>query len=259
VSSDLRRTARRRRALVGLIAATCSVASSACAGGAPLLHPAHVLRPGEVSIGAGVSGQFKNLTNPTAKNGDTSSALLDSVAVAPGVAPWVSGRVGIVHDFEGGITYTGREIRIDGRHAWNFGPFALSAGLGATALVPKPLPGDSGSVYGGGADLPVIFGWSSTADLYSIWFGPRAGFEFLKGQVLESQFEPSGSATTFAPVSGHHIYVGGLVGFRVGFRYFHAALELSVAYHTSGGTIGPDDVTARDVSIAPAAGLVLSF
>ncbi len=241
--------------------ASLVVGLSGCAGGVPLMHPAHVLRPGEVSFGAGVSGQFKAEPEQTTaqKTPDTAATLLDNLAVAPGVAPWISGRVGIVHDFEGGITYTGRELRIDGRHAFPLGPLKLSVGLGGTALVPRPLPGDAGSVSGGGADLPVLLGWSSTADLYAIWFGPRGGFEILTGHVLVDQLDPSAPDTEVANVSGKHFYVGGVAGFRVGFRYFHAALELNVEYHAAMGSFGAEDVTAHNVSVVPAGAMALSF
>ena len=134
-----------------------------------------------------------------------------------------------------------------------------SIGLGGTVLLPKPLPGDSGSVYGAGGDIPFLVGWSSSADLYSLWFGPRVGFEILGGRVLENQFLAGGSDNRFDELSGQHVYAGGLVGFRVGFRHFHAALELDVNYHFAAGSFGPEETTVENLSIAPAGAMIVSF
>ncbi|MFO0611091.1 MAG: hypothetical protein U0414_00790 [Polyangiaceae bacterium] len=244
------------------VAVTAALASAlaGCGGGAPLLHPAHVLNPGDVSFGAGVIGQFGALDPPPpARPDDRGAPLLDSITVAPGVSPFVAGRVGITGGFEAGLTYTGREIRIDGRKAFTFKPWSLSLGLGGTVLLPKPLPGDSGSVYGAGADLPFLVGWKSDADLYSFWFGPRVGFEILGGRVLENQFVAGGSDNRFDDLSGQHVYAGGLLGFRVGFRHFHAALELDVNYHFAAGTFGPEEASSENLSIAPAGAMIASF
>jgi hypothetical protein len=225
-----------------------------------LLHPAEVLHPGQVAFGAGIAGQFKTESQDVStRAGDTSAPLLDTITVAPGASPYIAGRVGITGGFEGGLTYTGRQARIDGRKAFPVGPLVLSLGLGGSVLLPKPLPGDIGSVYGGGGDLPVLLGWASTADLYAVWFGPRAGFEILGGRVVESAFDPQGSDDKFADVSGHHVWFGGLAGFRVGFRYFHAALELDVDYHLAGGKLGTEEVSSHNLSIAPAGAMILSL
>ncbi len=250
----------RARIIAILLSAGSACFSSGCSGGAPLLHPAHVLSPGQVSIGAGLSGEFGVLkqTKPKA-NTDKSAPFLNEIAVAPGVAPWVSGRVGIDNDFEAGLTYTGRSARVDARHAFKIAPLTMSLGLGATALLPKPRDNDSFSAYGGGGDIPLIFGWSSTADLYSIWFGPRVGFEILGGRALASEFSVGGSSTQFTKLAGQHLYFGGLVGMQVGFRYFHAAIELDGAYHLAHGTFGDVDATAHDFAITPSGALILSL
>ena len=246
--------------IVAILLAGATTFVAGCSGGAPLLHPAHVLSPGQVSMGGGLSGQFGVLKQTTNKNlGDKSGPFLDELAVAPGVAPWVSARVGIDNAFEAGLTYTGRSARVDVRHAFKIAPLTMSIGLGATALLPKPRNDDSFSAYGGGGDLPLLFGWSSTAELYSIWFGPRVGFEMLGGRALSSEFSVGGSSTQFTKLSGQHVYFGGLVGMQVGFRYFHAAIEIDGAYHLAQGTFGDVDAKARDFAITPAGALILSF
>lgn len=244
---------RRPIALVALLA-------TGCGGGAPLLHPAHVLNPGDVSFAGGVAGQFGALDPAPAKRpDDISPQLLDTIAVASGVSPYVAGRVGITGGFEAGLTYTGREIRIDGRKSFTKKPWSFSLGLGGTVLLPKPLPGDSGSVYGAGGDLPFLIGWTSDADLYSLWFGPRVGFEILGGRVLENQFVSGGDDNRFDDLSGEHVYAGGLIGFRVGFRHFHAGLELDINYHFAHGTFGPEETSTENLSIAPAGAMIVSF
>ena len=63
--------------------------------------------------------------------------------LGPGISPWVSARVGLPHANEAGLTYTGRSLRLDGRHAFSLGgAWALSLGLGASAV--------AGFVIGGG-------------------------------------------------------------------------------------------------------------
>lgn len=244
----------------GAFAAMIAAMLAGCGGGAPLLHPAHVLNPGDVALGAGVTAQFGALDPPPAERpDDRGPQLLDSIAVASGVSPFVAGRVGISGGFEAGLTYTGRQIRVDGRKAFPFKRWTLSIGLGGSVLLPKPLPGDSGSVYGAGGDIPFLVGWSSSADLYALWFGPRVGFEILGGRVLENQFVAGGDDNRFDDLSGQHVYAGGLVGFRVGFRHFHAALELDVNYHFAAGSFGPEETSIENLSIAPAGAMIVSF
>jgi len=156
-----------------------------CAGGAPLLHPAHVLPEGTMSVGAGLSGQvaLKPIA-PAATNAEEQGSL-QNLGVSPGVAPWISGRLGLPGENEAGLTYSGRTIRADGRHAFSLGKPTLSVGLGVSAIAAHP-PGsgsDPSGVYGGGLDIPVLLGVHSASDLYAFWFGPRAGFEYLAGGI----------------------------------------------------------------------------
>jgi hypothetical protein len=218
-----------------------------------------VLSPGKVSVGAGLSGEVGALKQTAGSPGDKSAPFLDSVAISPGVSPWVAGRVGIDHDFEAGVTYTGRAARVDARHAFRISPLTMSLGLGATAILPKPQSNDTYSVYGGGGDIPLVFGWTSDAELYSIWFGPRMGFELLGGRATPSLFVDGGANDRFAQVSGQHLYFGGLAGMWVGFRTFHAAIEIDAAYHLAHGRFGDIDAKARDLSITPSGALILAL
>jgi hypothetical protein len=89
------------------------------------LHPAHTLRPGKVTFGAGASGTF--IAGPAKTSLDEARAVttsgsiatdeeeqkltegtITSVLATPGVAPWVGARAGIAERTEAGAAYTGR-------------------------------------------------------------------------------------------------------------------------------------------------------
>jgi hypothetical protein len=247
-----------------------------CGGGAPLLHPAHVLPPGDVTVGAGLSGQIalKPLPPATLPAGQEAQndATLQDLGVAPGVAPWISGRMGLAGSNEVGLTYAGRSVRLDGRHAFSLGKPTLSVGLGASAVMARR-PGegfDTSGVFGGGADVPVLLGLRSTSDIYSLWFGPRAGFEIVSGRL---QLGPTGpeAAATQLEVSGRHFYGMLVAGIRVGFRHVHVAIELDAAYHRIDGTFtavkpasgsgapATTSTNVQQVTLTPAGALEVSF
>ncbi|WP_438016447.1 hypothetical protein WMF18_37390 [Sorangium sp. So ce315] len=255
-----------RRWAAGLLAIACA----GCHGGGPLLHPAHVLRPGTVSLGGGVSGEMliagavaappdAGASAGPAATEDAARRKLSEIAVAPGVAPWVSGRVGIEGDNEAGLTYTGRALRLDGRHAFSLGEAtALSVGLGASALFAGG-PGSEGSdVHGAGIDVPVLLGFRSDADLYALWFGPRLGLELLGGEVRL----PAAGAATPGPLvdaSGQHLRVGFVLGVRGGFRHVHVAVEATATYHHAAGEIAGAPVSIDQGTIVPGGGLTVTF
>jgi hypothetical protein len=232
-----------------------------------LLHPAHVLPPGDVSVGAGVSGQLALKPLPPESQANAQHVgSLQNLSVAPGVAPWVSGRVGIVGGNEAGLTYAGRELRLDARHAFSLGKVTLSAGLGASAVIARrPGDGADGSgVFGGGADVPLLIGVKSTNDIYALWFGPRAGFEIISGRLQLAE-----AASSLFDISARHFYGGLVAGMRVGFRHVHAAIELNAAYHRADGsfkTTGPPgspgtstSTSVQQITLTPAGALEISF
>jgi hypothetical protein len=226
-----------------------------CGGSSPLLHPAHVLNPGKTSVAGGMSGQLSVARD----RDDDGRSIVEDVAVAPGVAPFVGARIGIEGDNEAGIAYTGRAARIDFRHAFRIAPLHLSLGVGGNALLPKPNDDDSLSVYGGGADFPVLLGWTSDADLYSVWFGPRGGFDIFGGNAASSLIRAGGSETSTETLSGSHGYFGGVAGLRVGFRHVHAALELDVLYHLGSVSFDDDSFSGGALTISPSGALAVSF
>jgi hypothetical protein len=197
-------------------------------------------------------------------------ASLQNLTVSPGVAPWAAGRIGFEGSNEAGLTYSGRTLRLDGRHAFLLGKgnVAISVGLGASALMAeRPGSDQAGGVFGGGADLPVLLGIRSASDLYAFWLGPRVGFEILSGRT---QLTDSSGMGTLYDVSGKHFYTGLTVGARVGFRHVHLALELNAAYHHADGSYqtspmgmtpggAPTSSSVQQISITPAGAIVVNF
>lgn len=247
------------RAHAPWLVALATVALAGCGGGAPLLHPAHVLAPGFVDFAAGVSGRAA--VGATASGKD--DAALERVSIAPGVSPVVAARIGLQGQNELGLGYYGRSVRLDARHAFDIGGAALSLGLGASAIVPgRPTGAQEGDdVYGAGADLPIIFGARSRSDLYAVWIGARGGFELFRG-TLPAVATPAGSADAAAPVldvDGRHVFGGALVGLRAGFRHLHVAIEVDAAYHHAWGSLGAASASVDGFSITPAGALVASF
>lgn len=232
-----------------------------CAGGAPLLHPAQVLPAGAMSVGAGLSGQVALKPISPAPTNVEEQGSLQSLGVSPGVAPWVSGRLGFAGSNEAGITYSGRDVRVDGRHAFSLGKPTLSIGLGVSALIPHA-PGsgsDPSGVYGGGFDVPVLIGVQSASDIYAFWFGPRGGFEYLAGGIqLADQTVP-------LDVHATHEYASLVAGFRVGFRHVHVAVELDATYHHADGDFVPSgsmattSVSVQQLTLTPAGALEVNF
>lgn len=225
-----------------------------CGGAMPLGHPAHALPAGKVNVGAGVAGTFALGTRPTVGR---PTARFQDLAIGPDVSPWVSARAGLGSGFEAGLGASARAVRLDGRRAFTFcgGRCALSIGVGASALVgPKPSGGggDATKAYGGGIDVPLLVGWHSKADLYSLWAGPRVGAQLLSGQL-----DPG--TGVLVPVSGRAMSVGGLVGLRAGLRHLFAVVELEVAHRFATGTIGAETVSVAGCAVTPFGGLVVSF
>lgn len=250
----------------------CGSVLVGCSGGAPLLHPAHVLRPGHAAVGAGVSGRLAAASDVSAAADAALSeeavaangARIEDVVLAPGVAPYVAGRVGIDGDNEAGITYTARAFRLDVRHAFHFGPLFLSAGVGGSAVFPRVREEggqEVGTATGGGGDLPVLLGVRSASDLYAVWLGPRGGFELLRGELRDDAvFVPDTPVgADLADFDATHGFVGGLVGMRVGFRHFHVALEAAAAYHRVDGSVGSTEVSIDFLELTPAGAAIISF
>ncbi|MFO0739219.1 MAG: hypothetical protein U0270_25195 [Labilithrix sp.] len=199
-------------------------------------------------------------SNPTYAKG-----ALVAAAVAPGLAPFAGARVGIGRQFESGLAYTGRGVRVDVRRGFDDGAWTYSAGLGGSAALygrqqGSDLPNvDLGSLRGFGLDLPLLAGWQSSAGVYQLWFGARGGFERVTVEQLRS--EPK-SVTLGAPpieLEATRFYGGAVVGLAVGFKHVHVALEGSAAYQIVNGSYNETKATVRGLTISPATALWWTF
>jgi hypothetical protein len=249
---------------------------SACGGGLPLLHPAHVLSAGQTSFGAGMSDRFvlgaekraldeAQLRAPgaplPANDPGYTRGLLVAVAEGPALAPWVSARVGIPGSNEGGLSYTGQALRADGRHAFEWDNSALSLGLGLTGRgfgqSALDLPGaDLSHASGVGLDLPLLFGYHTDADLISIWAGLRGAYDHWSGKVTLDSDAPF-------TLSAGRLSAGPVLGLAVGLSPLWVAAELEVDYSHVTGTLDRAgshyDAQQDGWSARPAGALIAKF
>jgi len=249
--------------------------ATGCGAGAPLLHPAHVLGTGDVRAAAGISAQGiagdVSQSLKDTQNTDTTQGLpqdpgytrgaLALVALAPGIAPFVSARVGLGSQFEGGVTYTGRGARIDARRAFTFGSWALSVGAAldgtfAGGSSSTKLAGvDIGSLRGFGFDVPILFGWRSSGGIYQAWIGARGGYahHFISAVTTEPKL------TGPVPLDADQAHFGGLFGIATGFRHVHVALELEIDFQHIDGNLNGVKASVQGVSVTPATALWWDF
>jgi hypothetical protein len=262
-----------------------------CGGATPLLHPAHVLAPGEIRAEAGIAARavvgnmgdaLKSAGNeaanakalgqdPCATGCSTTYAegALVAAAMAPDLSPVAGARVGVGAEFEGGIMYTGRGARIDLRRAFALGKrptaWALSIGLGVDFAFEgrnsnNGLPDvDNANLFGVGGDLPVLLGWKSSANLYYVWLGARFGYEHDTIQPRNSETVPPDGQSTAPQLAGDRFAVGGLLGLAIGFRHIHVALELEADYALVTGSFGGTSAKVEGLSLTPATALWLDF
>ena len=118
------------QAAATVVTVIAAVALGGCAGGSPLLHPAQTLEAGVIRAAGGVSANVavgsiaedvrvardqatRNVDVPgtPGSNPQYAKGALVVAAVAPGLAPFISARVGVGSQYEGGIAYTGRGAR----------------------------------------------------------------------------------------------------------------------------------------------------
>jgi hypothetical protein len=271
--------------LVGIAAAGLGLGLVGCGGGLPLLHPATVLPEGEVRAEAGLSatvavGDLSNAINaaqldsaasggpPTTPGSDPTYArgALVLASVGPGLAPIAGARVGIGWQSEGGLVYTGRSVRADIRRSFTLGEgWALSLEIaGSSALYGRQSGGplynvSLGQLHGWGADVPLLVGYESSGGLYQLWFGPRGGWEHV--DISDVTTPPNNQPLGMAPVglSATRFWGGGVLGFAIGFRHLHVAMELDAAYVTISGSYNATNVTVGGLSLAPAAALWWDF
>lgn len=231
-----------------------------CGGGAPLFHSVQAVPKNTVTFGAGFSGAVLPLVS-TGEGAATDRSRLEEGAVSPGLAPWVGARLGVGEGVDVGLAYTGRLARFDARRV--FSPSTsidVSMGLGASGIFPRRIERLGLAVGGVGGDVPLLVGWRSAGDVYSVWLGARGGAEMLRGRA-----DPTTNGGTAAlvatsdEVSGWHAHAGGLLGLRVGFRHLHALLEIDAAMHWAEADLGTRRVSLGVFAIAPGGALVARF
>jgi hypothetical protein len=268
-------------ALVACAAATLV----GCAGGGPLLHPAHTLPKGEVRVAAGLSadaigGQAASSlvaaknevaadVNGTVLNDPTFvKGALVAAAIGPGIAPFAGARVGLGYDFEGGLAYTGRSARGDVRRAFTFGEdnaWAVSIGVGGSAVLygrlqGSTLPGvDLSDLKGYGVDVPLLMGYRSTGGLYMVWFGVRGGWEH--DAIAEVTSETKAVTLGVPPVglTADRYWGGGVLGAATGFRHVHVALELDAQVEYVTGQFGGTSSSVTGAAIVPSTAVWFEF
>ncbi len=250
------------------------------------MHPARTLPPGETRLAGGLSGQFApgaladhlrdargraaadpaGVPGAPGSNPDYARGALVAAAVAPGIAPYVSARVGLRSAFEGGLAYTGRAVRIDVRRSFDDKALSLSLGIGGSAALygrdpgVNALPGvDLSALKGYGADVPVLVGWQSAGGIYRLWGGARGGFERDSLARLSTEPKDVPQGTTSMTLDATRFYAGGVLGVATGVRHVHVAIELQVAYQTASGTYNGTAVSVTGVSISPATALLWTF
>ncbi|HEY6463808.1 MAG TPA: hypothetical protein VIY73_26745 [Polyangiaceae bacterium] len=251
-----------------------------CGGGLPLLHPARTLPAGQARASGGFSGTIALGTlsdairnaesdpNGGGVTGDTTFAkgALVAASVGPGLSPLVSARVGVGWQSEGGLAYTGRAIRADIRRSFDLSThWALSIGAGGSAALYGHQDGSTledvslNQLHGWGADVPLLVGYQSTGDIYMVWLGARGGGEHV--DISDVTSEPKAVTLGSPPVglSATRYWGGGLLGFAVGFRHVHVALELDASYATITGTYAGTSATVAGVTLAPATALWWDF
>lgn len=279
----------------GLLAAAVGLAlgSTGCSGALPLFHGANTLPKGFTTAGAGVaanvlrgdastalrSAQETTVVGAAVQPNDQSAyrrGALVAASFAPGVTPWVGARAGLGHDFEAGLSYTQRALRIDARRSFELAPKVhFSAGVGAMTVLGRRGDGDSGDLAGLdlaglrglGVDVPLLVGWQSDSELIRLYGGARVGYEAVDGDigvssiVKPSEVNPSTGQSLEGKVSisGHRTWATGVAGLALGFRHFFGIVELAAGAGWAKGSVDGDSVKATGILLSPGAALVARF
>ena len=238
------------------------------------MHPAHALPPGKTAFAAGVSDHFvlgderralddARRRPPGSPEFSRRAELGTLVALVEGprLAPFVAARVGIAGKNEAGLSYAGSALRVDARHAFEWGKNALSVGVGLTASGlahdALDLPGtDLSRAHGFGVDLPVLYGYRSDAELIAVWAGLRASFDhWSAGVALDQQGH--------FQLAARRIAAGPVLGLSVGLPPLRVGLELAVDYADVTGSLdrggAPSEAHVAGWSVRPAGALIAKF
>ena len=169
-------------------------------------------------------------------------------------------------DVEGGLSYTGRSVRADVRRSFALSQtWSLSLGVGGSAVLygrqdASDLPAvDLGELHGWGADVPVVIGYASDGDLYTLWLGARTGWEHVDIGGVTSVPDSVDLGGASPPLSATRFWGGGLLGAAVGFRHVHVAMEIDVSYEDIVGDFNQTHAQASGLAVAPAGALWWTF
>lgn len=248
---------------------------SGCGGGVPLLHPAHVLPAGHAGFSVGLSDRRLLGDNqraldeaaqspagvPPEKDLRAARGALVATIEGPEIAPFAAARVGLPLSNEAGLSYSGQAVRGDLRHGFDWGEYALSAGLGVTGRfghtsVTLPADTDLSGAHGIGLDLPILFGYRSDADLISVWGGVRGSLDHWSGSI---SLDPNPAFE----LDARRLSVGPIVGMSLGLPPFWVSAELELDYaHLTGSLDRPGtrfDAKIDGWSARPAGALTAKF
>lgn len=277
----------RERACIALVGGVVfgSSGTIGCGGGGPLLHPARTLPSGEVRATGGVAAQIAagplsddiriardiaardpgNTPGQPGGNPEYAKGALVAAAVAPGLSPFVGARVGVGDNFEGGLAYMGRGVRVDMRRSFDSGKWSYSAGLGLSATLAGKQQGselpnvDLESIKGYGGDIPLLAGWESAGGIYKTWFGVRGGFERYIVETLSSEPKTTVIGNPAIRLEANRAWGGALFGIATGFNHVHVALEISAYYQVVSGSYNDTNVTVKGLTVQPATALWWTF
>ena len=256
-----------------------------CAGGTPMMHPAHPLPSDGMSAGTGLSARFIGgkakeaiSAQDSAAEGSVGPGTAIHAALSPGLAPWAALRVGLGQDWEGGLTYTGRSARADLRHAWVSENTALSIGVGGSALLSQQASRtsyasvggvDTGATTGWGCDIPVLVGIRSSTRLTEFWLGVRGGYENSSTQLGVPDTPPADDLTApgtthDAGVQANQWRLAAVAGMTFGRSPVWLVVETQLAHHWLEGHFDSADgeqkvLSTRAISLTPASSLKFEF
>ena len=244
-----------------------------CGGALPELHPTHAMHPGKQEVTAGMATEVAiglpySYTEATQDPTDPNypSAQMTQLLVAPTVSPWFSGRFGITKEVELGLAYSGRALRGDGRYVVDLGDFAFSAGLGLS-LIPQQFASSGEGQFqvignGVGTDLPVLFGWRSSAELVQLWTGLKFRYEYLAGNLpYRDDLIDSGAAPerTTSDLSGNRLSLGALAGIAFLVRPVSIRFEVMMSKHWGFGEYLGSPLDIELWSFSPAGAIAYQF
>ncbi|MCX5742796.1 MAG: hypothetical protein NT062_09895 [Proteobacteria bacterium] len=253
-----------------------ALALAACAPALSSFQPAHVAPKGHVGIELGVdvsvptgtigkvvdAGQaLANAASDRALTDDERDTVIEAGATLALAPPAPVTHLGATYvpaaGWELGLRFQSGGWRVGMRHQLlrqEDSGVDLTVGIGASRFayefpvsdVLGILELDDFTRYS--FDLPIVVGQHTR--IYRWWAGPRLVFDTYGSSLTFTQPAIGGSpdATTLASIDGKSAFVGGQVGFAIGFARVFVALELTIVKLSSTAHLAILDAT-RDFDI----------